>query len=102
MGYAFYTFPMLKPLDEIAVVKELSQYQDLVVIEEHSKIGGLGSAMEDIFVSQKQQPHTIKFGIPDEVAPVVGSQDYMVLLMESFVFQKNLLRRIIRRCLTPI
>jgi transketolase len=77
MGYAFYTFPMLKPLDEKAVIKELGQYEKLVVIEEHSKIGGLGSTMEDIFVTAKKQPRIIKFGIPDEVAPVVGSQDYM-------------------------
>jgi transketolase len=77
MGYAFYTFPMIKHLDEKAVIKELGQYEKLVVIEEHSKIGGLGSAMEDIFVTEKRQPRIIKFGIPDEVAPVVGSQDYM-------------------------
>jgi transketolase len=77
MGYAFYTFPMLKPLDDKAVIKELGQYERLVVIEEHSKIGGLGSAMEDTFVNEKKQPRIIKFGIPDEVAPVVGSQDYM-------------------------
>jgi transketolase len=61
---------MLKPLDDKAVIKELAQYERLVVIEEHSKIGGLGSAMEDTFVNEKKQPRIIKFGIPDEVAPV--------------------------------
>ena len=76
-NYAFYSFPMLKPLNEQAIKSELSVYERLVVVEEHSKRGGLGSVVESLFASKEKRPTILKFGLPDEYAPVIGSQDYM-------------------------
>lgn len=76
-GYAFYTFPMLKPLDEKWIKKELGKYSRLVVIEEHSVIGGLASIIEAIFADQEKRPLIKSFGVPDLVSPVVGSQEYL-------------------------
>ena len=76
-GYAFYSFPMLKPLNEQAIKAELSGYERLVVVEEHSRRGGLGSIIESLFASEKKRPVVLEFGLPDEYAPVIGSQDYM-------------------------
>ena len=76
-GYAFYSFPMLKPLNEQAIKAELSGYERLVVVEEHSKRGGLGSIIESLFASEKKHPIVLKYGLPHEYASVIGSQDYM-------------------------
>lgn len=76
-GFAFYSFPMLKPLNEQTIVAELSGYDRVIVIEEHSKRGGLGSIIESMFASKGTHPIVLKFGLPDEYAPVIGSQDYM-------------------------
>jgi len=77
LGFAFYTFPMLKPLDEAGIAKELRPYEKLIVIEEHSKIGGLASAIEGIFADRKERPSILGFGVPDVVAPLIGSQEYL-------------------------
>ena len=76
-GFAFYSFPMLKPLNEQAIVAELSGYDRVIVIEEHSMRGGLGSIIESMFAGKEKHPIVLKFGLPDEYAPVIGSQDYM-------------------------
>lgn len=76
-GYAFYSFPILKPLDEQAIIVELSGYDRLVVIEEHSKRGGLGSIIESLFAGKEKHPNIFIIGLSDEYAPVVGTQDYM-------------------------
>ncbi|MBQ7249889.1 MAG: transketolase [Bacilli bacterium] len=76
-GFAFYSSPMLKPLNEQTIAAELSGYDRVVVVEEHSKRGGLGSIIESMFAGKVKHPIVLKFGLPDEYAPVIGSQDYM-------------------------
>ncbi len=76
-GYAFYSCPMLKPLNEDSIVEELQKYERIIVIEEHSRRGGLGSIVESLFASKDRRPIIVKFGFPDEYASVIGSQDYM-------------------------
>ena len=77
LGYAFYTFPMLKPLNEQAIRSELLAYERIAVVEEHCRFGGLGSLIEGLLSKEPKRPLVLKFGTPDQVAPVIGSQDYM-------------------------
>ena len=69
----------IKPLDEDCIIKALEQYPAIFTLEEHSKIGGLGSAVEEILVQQMENRNIKfkKFGFPDMFAPVTGSREYL-------------------------
>ena len=54
----------IKPLDEEAVIKAAEETGKIVTVEEHSVIGGLGSAVCDV-VAQKAPAKVLKIGIND-------------------------------------
>ena len=54
----------IKPLDEAAVVEAASKTGKIVTVEEHSVIGGLGSAVCDV-VAQKAPAEVLKIGVND-------------------------------------
>lgn len=64
----------IKPLDVSAI--ELDK-QLIVTLEEHSVIGGLGSAVADFLSVYPQHPRLLKFGINDTFMPV-GSYTYLL------------------------
>jgi transketolase len=68
--------PTVKPLDERAVL-ELARGAALVVtVEEHSLIGGLGSAVLECLADHGRTGVRVKrLGLPDAFAPHYGSQD---------------------------
>jgi transketolase len=75
--------PTVKPLD-IAALEQLARGARLVVtVEEHTIIGGLGSAVTDALVERMdgKVPRMRRLGIPDVFAKDYGSQEW---LMESF------------------
>lgn len=57
-------FHTIKPLDEEAVIKAAAKTGKIVTVEEHSIIGGLGSAVCDV-VAQKAPAKVLKIGIND-------------------------------------
>ena len=64
----------IKPLDSSAIGLDK---QLIVTMEEHSVIGGLGSAVADVLSAYPQHPRLIKFGINDMFMPV-GSYAYLL------------------------
>lgn len=79
INLTLYSMHTIKPLDEECVMKALDQYPAIFTLEEHSRIGGLGSAVEEILVSRMADKNTKfrKFGFPDMFAPVTGSREYL-------------------------
>jgi transketolase len=68
----------LKPLDEAAVLAAARETAVVVTIEEHSVIGGLGSAVAEVLA--EQFPNTTAFrriGIPASFSAQVGTQEYL-------------------------
>jgi transketolase len=62
------SYHTIKPLDTAILKKAFSEYSLVITIEEHSQIGGLGSAVAEWL---NDQPHPgkgrlIRIGIPDE------------------------------------
>ena len=49
----------------------------IITIEEHSIIGGLGSAVSEIVSEEDKGTRIIKLGIPDRFLFEIGSQDYL-------------------------
>jgi transketolase len=62
------SFHTLKPLDTILLKNAFSDYPLVVTVEEHSLIGGLGSAVAEWLSdhSLPQKGHLMRIGIPDE------------------------------------
>ena len=54
----------IKPLDEEAVIKAAAKTGKIVTVEEHSVIGGLGSAVCDV-VAEKAPAKVMKIGVND-------------------------------------
>jgi len=71
----------VKPLDPETLFSVAEKAKLLVILEEHTKIGGLGSAVMEAFVEHHQAiPKMLHFGIPDCFAENYGSQDRLINL----------------------
>lgn len=67
----------LKPLDT-GLIKDFSKkFSFLVTVEEHSIIGGLGSAVAEVLAEGKQKTRLIRLGIPDKFVTEIGSQVFL-------------------------
>jgi transketolase len=68
----------LKPLDADAVVTAARETGALFTLEEHSVIGGLGSAVAEILAEDHDHSACFKrFGLPSSFSHVTGSQEYL-------------------------
>ena len=76
----------VKPLDEEKIVEQALVAELVVTVEEHTLIGGLGSAVLEAISSNISglAPRVVRLGIPDAFAKEYGSQDTM---LESFGLQ---------------
>ena len=70
----------LKPLDNAALEQWLPMIEAMVTVEEHTRIGGLGSAiLEFCSDSMPAQAHKIvRVGIPDKFANQYGNQETLL------------------------
>lgn len=71
------SMPTVKPLDVEALTLAARDTTLIAVIEEHSVIGGLGSAVSE-FVSGISRPvRVIRIGVPDRFTKEIGLQEFM-------------------------
>jgi transketolase len=68
----------IKPLDVEAVLAAAGETSAIVTIEEHSILGGLGSAVAEILAENPEFRVPFKrLGLPPTFTSLVGSQDYL-------------------------
>ena len=67
----------IKPLDKNLIIKMAKSMKSVFTLEEHSIIGGLGSAVSDILAEEGIQVLFKRFGTPDRFNKVSGDQNYM-------------------------
>jgi len=70
----------IKPLDEASLAARLPGVKVVLTVEEHSRSGGLGSAVLE-FCSDRmpeQSAKIVRIGIPDRFADQYGSQDSLL------------------------
>ena len=68
----------LKPLDAEAVLAAARETSAIITVEEHSIIGGLGSAVAEVLADSSNLPIAFKrIGINDLFCSQVGSQEYL-------------------------
>ncbi len=64
----------IRPLD-VQVLKDLAdQYEKIVIIEEHSKIGGLGSAIAETYMSEVKHPQILHLCLESDFGPTAEYQ----------------------------
>lgn len=74
---SIWSAPWVKPMDEEQVAEICSQHQAVIVLEEHSVHGGLGSAVSEIATAHA--PSWIcRVGIPDRFSQFCGTYDYLM------------------------
>lgn len=83
----------LKPLDTPALQAAMANCRLLVTVEEHSVIGGLGSAVAEFKTGLRQAPPQLLIGLPDHFGP---TGDYHHLLNEYGLTAPQLAQRILR------
>lgn len=73
-----YSFPRVKPLDIETVQRVASDSEVIITIEEHSTIGGFGSAVSEIVAEMEgKRAKVIRLGLNDCFTSIVGSQGYL-------------------------
>jgi len=74
---AVVNFPTIKPLDEIYLASVASKFERIYTVEEHSVIGGFGSAVAEFAAQRADFPRVQMLGIPDTI-PVLGHRPFML------------------------
>lgn len=87
----------IKPLD-VDLIKDLAySRKPMFTIEEHSIIGGLGSAVSEVLAELKCNVPFKRIGLPDEYSRIVGSQKY---LREEFGIDVDTIYKKIKKSIT--
>ncbi|WP_218081571.1 transketolase family protein [Anthocerotibacter panamensis] len=72
-----WSVPFIKPLDTEKLVSLCQHYQALVVLEEHSIYGGLGSAVAEI-AGTYAPTRVLRIGVQDRFSHYCGSYSYLL------------------------
>lgn len=88
---AVWSAPFIKPLDQNQVAAICAQSRAVVVLEEHSVMGGLGSAIAEI-AAESAPVRLLRIGVSDRFSQHCGTYEY--LLKEHSLDQASIAQRI--------
>lgn len=71
----FISMHTIKPIDEKTILSIIERGMNIITLEEHSIIGGLGSAVSEIVAEVGSSCKVVKVGIPDIFSHYVGNQE---------------------------
>jgi transketolase len=66
----------IKPLDVKVILKAARETKVIITVEEHSIIGGLGSAVAEVLADNHLAVKFKRLGVPDTYPKVIGSQAF--------------------------
>lgn len=75
--FSLHSFHTIKPLDLVTVDRAIAAGRPLFTLEEHSTIGGLGSAVSERIAESGRGVVFERFGLPDTYTHEVGSQGHL-------------------------
>jgi transketolase len=68
----------VKPIDSDAILTASSETHAIFTLEEHSLVGGLGSAVAEVLAEAGAEGSIFKrFGLPSAFSSVIGTQEYI-------------------------
>lgn len=71
------SMPTIKPIDKNIIYDSMKKTKAIVTLEEHSVIGGLGSAVAEIIAESGKSIPFMRIGVPDRFTKDIGLQEYM-------------------------
>ena len=71
------SFPWLAPFDAGAIREAARSYAVVVTVEEHSIVGGLGSAVAEVLAEVAGPAPLVRVALPARSLSVVGDQEYL-------------------------
>ncbi len=71
------SFPCLKPIDEEKIRELAGRFQHIVTVEEHTIVGGFGSAVAEVLAESGAGCKLHRIGMPDVYCCTVGTQQYL-------------------------
>lgn len=75
---SLFSVPVIKPISLRFLSEVINEYNTIITVEEHNKVGGFGSAvLEGISDITDKNISIIRLGIDDKYMKVVGNQDYL-------------------------
>lgn len=78
-GFGLHDMRFVKPIDEGALNEISQNYQYIVTLEDHTTIGGAGSAVGEFLHSVKSEASLLSLGLQDEF-PVHGSRNEILAI----------------------
>ena len=67
----------IKPFDSNIVISSAKKTRAIFSLEEHSIIGGLGSAVAEVLAENSISTKFKRLGVPDKFTKVIGNQEFM-------------------------
>ena len=67
----------IKPIDKDAIIKAVMDTRRIITVEDHTPLGGLGSAVAEVVVESGKGCAFKKLGHPDKFAPIGLQEDIM-------------------------
>lgn len=77
VNVSLYSVPTVKPLDEKTYINVLKRSKHVFTLEEHSIIGGFGSAISELISENNIHVPFLRLGSPDRFTSVTGSIEYL-------------------------
>ena len=71
------SFPCLKPIDREKLIELSQRFKHIVTVEEHSIVGGFGSAVCEVVAEEGANCRVHRIGMEDVYSTIVGTQDYL-------------------------
>lgn len=71
------SFPCIKPIDRDKILELAGRFRHLVTVEEHSIVGGFGSAVSEVLAETGAGCKLHRIGMPDVYSCIVGTQQYL-------------------------
>lgn len=68
----------IKPIDKDIILKASEETKAIFTIEEHSILGGLGSAVAEVLAESQQRILFRRFGLPDSYPKSFGGRNYLL------------------------
>ena len=78
LSTGLYSFPFVKPIDEYQIEKCATDYDIIVTVEEHNKLGGFSSAVSEVICKMRtRKAYQITIALDDCYTSTVGNQKYL-------------------------
>ena len=71
------SFPCIKPIDEEKLLDVAARFRHVVTVEEHSVVGGFGSAVCEVLAGAGAACRVHRIGMEDVYSCIVGTQQYL-------------------------